>query len=440
MKTTLLLLTLFSAQILFAQQKWNYPETPKIPVYDTIWGKVYQDDYRWMEDTKDQKFTDWLKAQKVFTDSVLNLIPGQKQLAEELRASFSKEDDYFNLQKANSTWIYRKADPNDFLKDDAYLRHGDSGKEIFWFNPEEKFGKEKQMLIQFVPFPSGNLVMLDVVGQGTEIGYPRFAEMPSGKFLTDSIYGFRMHPLEIEGVPYVIFYKLTTTDVRDVNFFQSAKLALHKIGSHQEAKVLFDIKDYPELNQENFHFEQVHTSSYSAFIYLLSFDGITSEVKSYYALKKDILKPDFRWKPIHTPYLMPRDGRKFYLKNDLFFYHTFESNPAGEVRLARFSQPDKKDTEILFTPPEGWVIHDITMIKDDILITTTKNSVMSKVYKYEIATGKVSALDLPENGVISIRPLKDEAIVFRSSWTESADGQLLNPKTEKINPAFFTSK
>lgn len=137
---------------------------------------------------------------------------------------------------------------------------------------------------------------------------------------------------------------------------------------------------------------------------------------------------------------MPRDGRKFFLKNDLFFYHTFESNPVGEVRLARFSQPDKKDTEIVFTPPEGWVIHDITMMKDDMLITTTKNSVMSEVYKYEIATGKVSALDLPENGVISIRPLKDEAIVFRSSWTESAGGQLLDPKSGKIKPAFFTSE
>lgn len=254
MKTTLLLLTFFISQILFAQQKWNYPETPKIPVHDTIFGKVYKDDYRWMEDTKDPRFTDWLKAQKAFTDSVVALIPGQAQLAGELRTSFSKEGDYFNLQKANNTWIYRKADPNDFLKDDAYLRHENSGKEIFWFDPEEKFGREKQLLMQFVPFPSGNLVMLDVTEQGTEIGYPRFAEIPSGKFLTDSIYGLRMHPLEIDGVPYVIFHKLTTTDVRDVDFFQSAKLALYKIGSHQEAKVLFDIKDYPETESEEFSF------------------------------------------------------------------------------------------------------------------------------------------------------------------------------------------
>ncbi|MDO5655818.1 MAG: hypothetical protein Q4G27_06725 [Flavobacteriaceae bacterium] len=43
-KPLLTTLTIFIFTGAFAQQKWNYPPTPKIPVYDKIWGEVIQDD------------------------------------------------------------------------------------------------------------------------------------------------------------------------------------------------------------------------------------------------------------------------------------------------------------------------------------------------------------------------------------------------------------
>ena len=438
MKTTLLLLTLFVLQTIFAQQ-WNYPETPKIPVYDTIFGKVYKDDYRWMENTKDPQFIDWLKAQKAFTDSVMALIPGQTELAEELRTSFSHWVDFYNVQKTGDTWIYRKLNPNDNSKTDAYIRKGLNGKEELWISMNEVVDSKNLSFSGFVPFPSGNLVMLDISQKGTEIRHPKFAELASGKLLTDSISGLFMNPVEIDGLPYVIYHKPATHDVRDINFINTLKLSLYKIGSKEESKVLFDIKDYPELNQEDFHFVQVHTTAYSDYIFLIYFNGVSSEIKTYFAHNKDLLKSNFRWKPINTPFIIPTEGRKFYLKNDRFFYHTLEANPAGELRMARFSQPEKKDTEVLFTPPEGWVIHNIAMTADDILITTTKNSVQSKVYQYNIDGGKVTPLNLAENGLISIRAFEDEAIINRSKWTEPNEIQLLNTKSGKFVKEFFIS-
>lgn len=438
-KSIFTLIALFIFANSFAQQKWNYPETPKIPVYDTIFGKVYQDDYRWMENTKDPKFTDWLKKQKAFTDSVMALIPGQEKLAEELRTSFSQKVDYYNVQKTKDTWIYRKINPNNNSRADAYIRKGINGKEEFWFSLKDAIGSQNLSFSGFAPFPSGKLVMLDISQQGTEIRYPKFAELPSGKLLNDSISGLLIHPIEIDGLPYIIYHKPAIHDVRDINFLNTLKLSLYKLGSPEESKVLFDIKDYPELNQDDTHFVQVHVTPYSDYIFLLYFNAVTSKIKTYFAHNKEILKPGFRWKPIHAPFIMPTEGRKFYLKHDRFFYHTLESNPAGELRMARFSQPDKEDTEILFTPPEGWVIHDITMTADEILITKTKNSVQSKVFKYNIASEKISPLNLDENGLISIQAFEDEAIINRSTWTEPVDMQLAETKSGEFKQAFFIS-
>ena len=82
MKKIVLIITsiCISISAIAQQKKWNYPETPKIPVYDTIWGKVIKDDYRWMEDMKDGNVKAWLERQNDFTQDILNEIPNQDKL------------------------------------------------------------------------------------------------------------------------------------------------------------------------------------------------------------------------------------------------------------------------------------------------------------------------------------------------------------------------
>lgn len=79
MKLLLILLFIFSSHLLGAQQKWNYPPTPKIPLYDTIFDKVIKNDYHWMEKYDSPGFLDGVKAQNKFTNSVKQLIPAQEE-------------------------------------------------------------------------------------------------------------------------------------------------------------------------------------------------------------------------------------------------------------------------------------------------------------------------------------------------------------------------
>ena len=78
-------------------QTFNYPQTQKHPVVDTIFGKVVVDEYRWLEDMNSQQVKDWLKAQADYTTNILNKIPERDALIEEYKKLDKvREEDIFN--------------------------------------------------------------------------------------------------------------------------------------------------------------------------------------------------------------------------------------------------------------------------------------------------------------------------------------------------------
>ncbi|MEX1239709.1 MAG: hypothetical protein WEB30_08325 [Cyclobacteriaceae bacterium] len=85
----LLLYTSVTAQIL------QYPETAKQPVWDTLFGTVIRDDYRWLEEVNTPQVESWLKEQAAFTEQLLEKIPGKNAFIEE----------YKNLDQINNVAI-----------------------------------------------------------------------------------------------------------------------------------------------------------------------------------------------------------------------------------------------------------------------------------------------------------------------------------------------
>lgn len=56
-----LLVTLLFWSDSTAQTLFNYPFTPVHPEVDTVFGKVVNDVYRWLEDVNSPKVQDWSK-------------------------------------------------------------------------------------------------------------------------------------------------------------------------------------------------------------------------------------------------------------------------------------------------------------------------------------------------------------------------------------------
>ena len=60
------------------------PETPKIPVTETLHGVKITDPYRWLEDQDSPQTRQWLNKQIAFTQSVLATYPGQAKIEKRL--------------------------------------------------------------------------------------------------------------------------------------------------------------------------------------------------------------------------------------------------------------------------------------------------------------------------------------------------------------------
>ncbi|HYU30280.1 MAG TPA: hypothetical protein VEK83_14705, partial [Gemmatimonadales bacterium] len=62
------------------------PATPVRVVYDTIFGTVVPDPYRWLENVQDSAVLQWLHAQDNYTRHLLAAIPGHADLAARIHA------------------------------------------------------------------------------------------------------------------------------------------------------------------------------------------------------------------------------------------------------------------------------------------------------------------------------------------------------------------
>jgi prolyl oligopeptidase len=70
----------------FALAQSKLPNTPVREVTDDYFGTKVADPYRWLEDMTSPDVAAWMKAQNDYTRSLLESIPGRKQLLDRIKA------------------------------------------------------------------------------------------------------------------------------------------------------------------------------------------------------------------------------------------------------------------------------------------------------------------------------------------------------------------
>lgn len=112
----------------------SYPETEKIEVTDTFFGKEIIDPYRWLEDDRSDKTAAWVKAQNEVTFGYLNKIPYREELKNKLEKVFNYERLSAPFKRGNYTYYYK----NDGLQDQSILyRKGADEKEETFLDPNQ---------------------------------------------------------------------------------------------------------------------------------------------------------------------------------------------------------------------------------------------------------------------------------------------------------------
>jgi prolyl oligopeptidase len=112
------------------------PAAPVKPVVDDFYGTKVSDPYRYMENQEDPEVQAWMKAQDSFTRSILDEIPGRKQLLERIRQLDLSAPKVVAWQLPGGKYLVLKVQPgeNTFK---LYLRNGLDGGDKLLVDPEK---------------------------------------------------------------------------------------------------------------------------------------------------------------------------------------------------------------------------------------------------------------------------------------------------------------
>ncbi|MDO5655810.1 MAG: prolyl oligopeptidase family serine peptidase [Flavobacteriaceae bacterium] len=433
-------LSIFIFAHAFAQQKWNYPPTPKIPVYDTIWGKVIQDDYRWMEDLRDPKVKDWFEAQNNFAEHYLNLLNGMDELIAEWKL-FDKllPDAYTYL----SHWIgdkifYSKFSPGEVLPK-LYVFNRKITKETLLFDPANFEGKRVNLMF-FSPSDNGKFAAVGIAEGGSEITTIKILDVEKNNFLRNEIFPTAGFP---QGVSWTadnkgFFYvKLSGTDTKDPNLLLNTKAMFHRIGTDPKNDVdYFSNSSFPDLDVKPLEFPSVYTVKNSPDYYLTE-RGITGGNRHFYIGNKKNGQFSKELKVLIRPENNVR-AAPIIIGNNIYII-TYDNAPNFKLVRMNAKNPDWSKAETIVPEMKDKVLRTALYTRNHLLLSYF-DGINSTLYRYHLKNKKLEPIDLPYSGQVSatVMDIEKEVVAVKiNSWIKPSEEFYLNLSTAQFGNSAF---
>src|SRR5262245_19857818 len=163
------------------------PAAPVKEFHETLFGTDISDPYRWMEQSNNKEFTDWLKKQDEYTRSVLDQIPNREDLLKRIQQLDDAGTLVYNVQRAGDRYFYYKQAPG-YNSPRLFVRQGYTGNEILLLNPDDFEKKDTHYSIDyFYPSLDGSLVAVGVSAGGSEDSVLYLIDTKTAKRLTVQI-------------------------------------------------------------------------------------------------------------------------------------------------------------------------------------------------------------------------------------------------------------
>ncbi|CAI2767790.1 prolyl oligopeptidase family serine peptidase [Flavobacterium collinsii] len=378
-KVAFLSLGIISTGNLFAQNK---PEkAPSVPATDTYFGITVEDKYRNLEDLKNEQTLSWLKAQADYTNNILNSIPGKQTLIDELTSINDRVTEAISGTQImeDGTYFYQKTTPKDQVAK-LYKRAGLKGKETLIFDPQTLKGEAKDIftISSFSPNKSGKLIAVNISKNGGEMSEMLLINVADNKILADKIDKLRFGNANwLNDDKSFLYAQSPTADIHDAKAQLNIVTKLHVVG-HDVAqdKVIFSKAMYPELKIAE---EEIPFMGYdvdSKILFLMPY-SVNPNMKMFIAKGSDLNNAKISWKLL--------TDRKDEIKNfsfsdkDIYFFTSLNA-PKFKVTKTSMANPNLATATLVIPEDKEANLNPITITKDGIFYTKTKNGIESKLF------------------------------------------------------------
>jgi prolyl oligopeptidase len=407
------------------------PTTERADVTETFYGVTVTDPYRWLENWREGKASEWLKAQDTYTRAQLVAIPGREKFLDRVKSLDTSSTRVRSAQAWGGKLFYLKAKPGD---DNVKLYVKEGSAERLLLDPEllTKDGVHYS-IDYFNPSLDGKLVAYGISPGGSENSVIHVLETSSGKQLPDSIDRARFGGISwLPGNKTFLYNRLQklTPDMPRTAFEQRSRVYIHELGRDPESdSFVFGWNYGPTVKVDDNDLSFVTYSPASPYIFGLVAHGTQNEVSAYYIPLQQLQSKELFWKKLFD---VDDAITRFDVRQDDVYLLTHKNKPRYEVTRTSLKHPDVANATVV-VPASEVVIQEADVAADGIYIRDLDGGIdrMRKL-SFDGKIESISAGEGQSTQEISVTPSEPGALIHAVSWTTSPKWLKYDPKSKSV--------
>jgi prolyl oligopeptidase len=407
------------------------PPTERQDVTEAFFGQSVTDHYRWLENWRDGKGADWLKAQDTYTRSALSAIPGREKFLARVKSLDTSSTRVRSAQVWGGKLFYLKADQGaDNVK--LYVKEGNS--ERLLLDPELLTkGGVHYSIDYFQPSLDGKLVVYGISPGGSEDSVIHILETASGKQLPDSIDRARFGSIAwLPGNKSFFYNRLqkVTPDMPRTALEQRSRAYLHELGQDPEKdRFVFGWNYSADLKIDDNDLSFVTYSPASPYVFGILAHGTQNEATTYYVPLDQLNATPIAWKKLFD---VDAAITNFTLYKDEIYLVTHKNKPRYEVTRTSLKSPDVAHATVV-VPASEVVIQEADVAADAIYIRDLDGGIdRMRRLSFDGKLEAISAGEGQSTAEISVTPMESGALIHADSWTTSPRWLKYDAKTKAV--------
>jgi prolyl oligopeptidase len=435
-RLSLTIVAMLWAYATFAQFK--YPPSKTVDSSSTYFGTTFKDPYRWMENLKDTSVISWFKQQANYTNGILNSISGRDELIAEWQGLDKLQPARLNGRNyKNGRVFYRKTMPGEKVGK-LYYRQGLNGVEQLLFDPSS-YIKGKTITIEgFDPSYDAKKIAIAYSELGAEVSTVKIMDVDTKAFLKEELYpaaGIAGWAFDNNELMYIA---IKSADNADPESRLNPKTRLHKLNTPVTADVdFFSNASYPELKIDPSVYPYTWLTEDNKNYIFAAESSVRNEFTYYYAPIAQFNSSKIEWKTL----CKPADGlvRGFEIVGDKAFAISNKGAKNYKLIATSLKNADWNNAEVIAAEKPDMTLESITHCKDYLMMMYS-DGINCHLYKYDLATHKISAIKLPYTGTVYIFCLNNKTnncTVGITSWTKPNTEFDLDVTTNAFKPNNF---
>jgi prolyl oligopeptidase len=370
-----------------SQKLFTYPPTEKVNAADTLWNKIVEDPYRWLEEINSEKTKEWLKSQEVVTNKYRSKLASNttEHLSNYTRVGYKDIKSRHSVKRGiyyfsyrgytnESSTLYYKLDPDDDYK--------------ILFDPNT-YDKSAITSIEEIDLSEDNKILaLTLSKNGSDWMSIRFIDMETRQLLSDSVNFVKYSNVFWSGNGvFYIKYDVKNTYESFTGQIKIKALQFHTIHTSQES----DLAIYtPKDRTDDFYFNVTPEKKY-----LILYQKSIEKNKKIRTLsyKKLPLKPEDQFKEF-----IISDAKNVYFNvigeiNDKILV---ASNLKAKNGILYKCDPEKLNSLEKFTPHYSERLKSAAIINNNKIISLYNGDKRSYAVFTDSSGTKLKSVMIPE--------------------------------------------